>query len=68
LNSTARKTAAGSLELPGVMCCGDTRDDAIRKAESLVIEVIADRIAHGELSPDAWSVSFTLQNEPVASR
>jgi predicted RNase H-like HicB family nuclease len=58
---------AEALELPGVMCYGHSRDEAIRKAESLAIEVIADRIAHGELSADAWSVSFTIQNEPVAS-
>jgi predicted RNase H-like HicB family nuclease len=57
-----------ALELPGVLCYGESRDEAIRKTESLAIEVIADRIAHGELSTDAWAVSFTIQNEPVASR
>ena len=58
---------AEALELPGVMCYGQSRDEAILKAESMAIEVIADRIAHGEFSADAWSVSFTIQNEPVAS-
>jgi predicted RNase H-like HicB family nuclease len=33
------------LELPGVMCYGQTRDQAIGNAERLAIEVIADRIA-----------------------
>ena len=40
---------AEALELPGVMCYGQTRDAAISNAERLAIEVIADRIAHGEL-------------------
>ena len=40
---------AEALELPGVMCYGETRDGAISNAERLAIEVISDRIAHGEL-------------------
>jgi predicted RNase H-like HicB family nuclease len=36
------------MELPGVMCYGQTRDEAISNVERLAIEVIADRIAHGE--------------------
>ena len=37
------------VELPGVMSYGQSRDEAICNAERLAIEVIADRIAHGEL-------------------
>jgi len=37
------------LELPGVMCYGHTRDEAVGNAERLAIDVIADRISHGEL-------------------
>jgi predicted RNase H-like HicB family nuclease len=40
---------AEALELPGVMCYGQTREEALGNAERLVIDVIADRIAHGEL-------------------
>ena len=40
---------ADVLELPGVMCYGESREEAIVNAEMLAIEVIADRIAHGEL-------------------
>ena len=40
---------ADALELPGVMCYGQTREEAIRAAKCLAIEVIADRIAHGEM-------------------
>jgi predicted RNase H-like HicB family nuclease len=49
---------AEALELPGVMCYGDTPEDAISKTERLAIEVIADRIQHGELSQAALNVSF----------
>ena len=37
-----------ALEVPGVMCYGATREEAIGYAERLAIEVIADRIADGE--------------------
>jgi predicted RNase H-like HicB family nuclease len=36
------------LDLPGVMAYGDTRDQAVARAESLALRVIADRIDHGE--------------------
>jgi predicted RNase H-like HicB family nuclease len=35
-----------------VLLYGDTRDEAVEKAQSAAREIIADRIAHGEL-PDA---------------
>ena len=50
------------VELPGVMCYGKTRDEAISHTERLAIEVVADRIAHGELSPAALrSILFDLR-------
>lgn len=55
------------LELPGVMCYGQTREEAISNAERLAIEVIADRIAHGEMARDALAVSFSLPDEQLAS-
>jgi predicted RNase H-like HicB family nuclease len=36
--------------IPGVMAYGQTRDEAIRRAESLTLRVIADRLDHGETS------------------
>ena len=54
------------LELAGVLCYGRTREDAISQAERLAIEVIADRIAHGELAPSALGVSFTIPDEQLA--
>jgi predicted RNase H-like HicB family nuclease len=57
---------AEALELPGVMCYGQTREQAISSAERLAIEVIADRIAHGEMPPTALAVSFSIPDEQLA--
>jgi predicted RNase H-like HicB family nuclease len=57
---------AETIELPGVMCYGHTRDGAISNAERLAIEVIADRIAHGELPSSALGVSFIIPDEQLA--
>jgi predicted RNase H-like HicB family nuclease len=57
---------AEALELPGVMCYGQSRDEAISNTERLAIEVIADRIAHGELPSSALAVSFTIPDEQLA--
>lgn len=54
------------IELPGVMCYGQTPDEAISNAERLAIEVIADRITHGELASTALDVSFTIPDEQLA--
>jgi glyoxylase-like metal-dependent hydrolase (beta-lactamase superfamily II) len=55
-----------ALELPGVMSYGKTREEAFSNAERLAIEVIADRITHGELPSSALSVSFTITDEQMA--
>ena len=57
---------AEALELPGVMCYGKSRDEAISNTERLAIEVIADRIAHGELPSTALAVSFVIPDEHLA--
>lgn len=57
---------AEALELPGVMCYGRTRDEAISKAERLAIEVIEDRIAHGEMASAALAVSLAIPDEQLA--
>lgn len=48
---------AETLKLPGVMCYGRTRDETLSNAERLAIEVIADRIDHGELPSSSLSKS-----------
>lgn len=57
---------AEAIELSGVMCYGTTREEAITNTEKLAIEVIADRIQHGELPPSALNVAFRVLSEPVA--
>jgi len=43
-------------ELPGVMAYGDSRNDAISKAEALALRVLADRLEHGEEIPELKEV------------
>ena len=45
-------------DLPGVLAYGQTRDQAIARAEALALRVLADRLEHGEAGPDLVSVSF----------
>ena len=47
------------LELPGVMVYGSTRDEAIEAVERLAVEVVADRVAHGELPNSSSTWNFT---------
>ncbi len=39
-------------DLPGVMSYGKTKAEAVSKAESLALRILADRIHHGEEIPD----------------
>lgn len=43
-------------ELPGVMAYGDSRNEAISKAEALALRVLADRLEHGEVIPELKEV------------
>ena len=43
-------------ELPGVMAYGQTRQEAIEKAQAFSLRVLADRLEHGEAVPDMGSV------------
>ena len=38
-------------ELPGVLAYGQTREEAIARAQVLALRVLADRLEHGELVP-----------------
>jgi hypothetical protein len=48
------------------MTYGETREEAISNTERLAIEVIADRIKHGELPASALNVSFLVLSEQLA--
>jgi predicted RNase H-like HicB family nuclease len=39
-------------DFPGVMAYGDSRNEAISKAEALALRVLADRLEHGEEIPE----------------
>lgn len=39
-------------DLPGVMSYGDSRAEAVARAEALALRVLADRLEHGEPVPD----------------
>ena len=43
-------------ELPGVMTYGESRDEAIRKAQTLSLRVLAERLENGEPLPQVESV------------
>ena len=55
---------AEALELPGVMTYGETPEEAISNTERLAVEVIADRVKHGELPPSALNVG----SQPCAGK
>ena len=46
------------MEIPGVMAYGETRKDALAKAQALAMRVIAERIEHGEDETALVSLSF----------
>lgn len=43
----------------GAMAYGTTRDEAVSKVEALVLRILADRLEHGEPSPEVSEV-FSL--------
>jgi predicted RNase H-like HicB family nuclease len=42
--------------LPGAMAYGKTRDEAVARAEALVLRILADRLEHGESVPQITEV------------
>ena len=45
-------------ELPGVMCYGADRADAVAKVQALALRVVADRLEHDEAGGDLLEISF----------
>lgn len=43
-------------ELPGVLAYGQSRDEAISRAEALALRVLADKVEHGETVPTMENV------------
>jgi predicted RNase H-like HicB family nuclease len=44
--------------LPGVMCYGEDRDEAVAKVQALALRVIAERLEHREAPAEFLQVSF----------
>lgn len=44
--------------LPGVLAYGSTEAEARAKVQALALRVLADRLEHGEVSPDLMTISF----------
>ena len=43
-----------------VLLYGDTKQEAIQRAQSAAQEIVLDRIAHGELPPDSANTIFDV--------
>ena len=43
-------------ELPGVLAYGQSRDEAVRRAQALSLRVLAERLEHGEPLPQVENV------------
>jgi predicted RNase H-like HicB family nuclease len=46
------------VELPGVMAYGASKEQAMVKAETLALRVIAERLEHGESKATAFSIAL----------
>jgi predicted RNase H-like HicB family nuclease len=44
--------------LPGVLCYGADRDEAVARVQALALRVIADRLEHREAPAEFLNVSF----------
>jgi predicted RNase H-like HicB family nuclease len=44
--------------LPGVLCYGRDRDEAVAKVQALALRVIAERLEHGEAPAEFLNVTF----------
>jgi predicted RNase H-like HicB family nuclease len=47
-------------QLPGVLCYGQTANEAMAKAEVLALRAMAERLEHGESRPVDISISIPL--------
>jgi predicted RNase H-like HicB family nuclease len=53
-----RRWLAEVPQLPGVLAYGTTREEAMSRAQVLALRVIAERLEHGEASPQAINISI----------
>lgn len=60
LRETDGRWIADVPELPGVTVYGSTAEEATLKSKALALRVIADEIEHGEMSPAADMLQFSV--------
>jgi len=46
------------LELPGVMAYGQTKPEALAKAQALALRALAERLEHGEMLAEPLNILF----------
>jgi predicted RNase H-like HicB family nuclease len=46
------------LDLPGALVYGKTEAEAKARVQALALRVVADRLEHGETSPDLTTITF----------
>lgn len=49
---------ADVVDIQGVMAYGQTKDEAMLKAQALALRIVAERIEHGELTSVPLTISF----------
>lgn len=47
-------------QMPGVLCYGRTANEALSKAQILVLRTLAERLEHGEAKPADISISLPV--------
>ncbi len=45
-------------DLPGVLCYGRTREEAVARVQALALRLLAERLEHGEAPAELLHVSF----------
>jgi len=45
-------------DLPGVLCYGSTRNEALARVQALALRVLAERLEHAEAPAELLDVSF----------
>jgi predicted RNase H-like HicB family nuclease len=45
-------------DLPGVLAYGATQAEATARVQALALRVVADRLEHGEFSPEFATITF----------
>ena len=46
------------LDMPGAVAFGETREEAVRAAEALVLRTLADRVEHREVPANQLDIRF----------